>query len=148
MDITFGVFTSVDFEEGAEVYCSAFSNEPWNERFDDLEPIRKYFESYFQYSCSLGFCAKWENQLIGVGMGHIHPTIQGIRYYLDDFFIHIEYQGKGVGSKLLSYIEGKCRENNIETIVLHTLRESISEDFYKKHGFKPRLKLISLAKRL
>lgn len=144
----FGAFTSVDFEEGMEVYCSAFSNEPWNEQFDDLEPIRKYFESYFQYSCSFGFCAKWENQLIGVGMGHIHPTIQGVRYYLDDFFIHPQYQGKGVGSKLLNYIEAKCRENNIETIVLHTLRESISEDFYKKHGFKTRSKLISLAKRL
>lgn len=64
------------------------------------------------------------------------------------FFIHPQYQGKGVGSKLLKYIEGKCRENNIETIVLHTLRASISEDFYKKHGFKNRSKLISLAKRL
>lgn len=148
MRITLRAFTSVDFEEGIEVYCSAFSNEPWNEQFDDLEPIRKYFERYFQYSSSFGFCAKWGNQLIGVGMGHIHPTIQGLRYYLDDFFIHPQYQGKGVGSKLLKYIEGKCRENNIETIVLHTLRASISEDFYKKHGFKNRSKLISLAKRL
>lgn len=148
MDIMLGVFTRVDFEEGMEIYCSAFSHEPWNEQFDDLEPIRKYFERYFQYSCSFGFCAKWENQLISVGMGHIHPTIQGVRYYLDDFFIHPQYQGKGIGSKLLNYIEGKCRENNIETIVLHTLRESISEDFYKKQGFKTRSKLISLAKRL
>ncbi|WP_336167721.1 GNAT family N-acetyltransferase [Acinetobacter sp. 161(2023)] len=144
----FGVFTSADLEEGVGVYCSAFSSEPWNEQFDDLEPIRKYFESYFQYSCSFGFCAKWENQLIGVGMGHIHPTVQGFRYYLDDFFIHSQHQGKGVGSKLLNYIEVKCRENNIETIVLHTLRESISEDFYKKRGFKTRSKLISLAIRL
>ena len=148
MDIMLGVFTRVDFEEGMEIYCSAFSHEPWNEQFDDLEPIRKYFERYFQDLCSFGFCAKWENQLIGVGMGHIHPTIQGVRYYLDDFFIHPQYQGKGIGSKLLNYIEGKCRENNIETIVLHTLRASISEDFYKKHGFKNRSKLISLAKRL
>lgn len=148
MRITLCAFTSVDFEEGIEVYCSAFSHEPWNEQFDDLELIRKYFERYFQYSCSFGFCAKWENQLIGVGMGHIHPTIQGVRYYLDDFFIHPHYQGKGIGSKLLNYIEGKCKENNIETIVLHTLRESISEDFYKKQGFKTRSKLISLAKRL
>ncbi|CAI3114720.1 Acetyltransferase YpeA [Acinetobacter calcoaceticus] len=148
MDIMLGVFTRVDFEEGMKIYCSAFSNEPWNEQFDDLEPIRKYFERYFQYPSSFGFCAKCENQLIGVGMGHIHPTIQGVRYYLDDFFIHPHYQGKGIGSKLLNYIEEKCRENNIETIVLHTLRESISEDFYKKHGFKNRSKLISLAKRL
>ena len=86
MNITLGAFTNVDLEEAIEVYCLAFSREPWNEQFDDLEPMRKYFESYFQSSCSFGFCAKWENQLIGIGMGHIHPTIQGIRYSLDDFF--------------------------------------------------------------
>jgi len=148
MDITFGAFTSVDFEDAMEVYYSAFSHEPWNEQFNDLEPMRKYFESYFQSSCSFGFCVKGENKLIGIGMGHIHPTIQGIRYYLDDFFIHPQYQGQGIGTQLLKYIEGKCRENKIETIVLHTLRHSISENFYKKHGFKTRSKLISLAKRL
>lgn len=148
MNITLGAFTNVDLEEAIEVYCLAFSREPWNEQFDDLEPMRKYFESYFQSACSFGFCAKWENQLIGIGMGHIHPTIQGIRYSLDDFFIHPQYQGKGIGTQLLKHIEGKCRENKIETIVLHTLKDSISEDFYKKHGFKTRSKLISLAKRL
>lgn len=47
--------------------------------------------------------------------------------------VHEAYRGKGLGSKVLSYIEKKAKEKNLSKIVLDARQTAVH--FYEKHGY-------------
>jgi len=51
--------------------------------------------------------------------------------------IHPDYQGKGLGSKLLDRLVQKCKDNKIRDIQLFAARDKC--EFYEKFGFEKRL---------
>lgn len=74
-----------------------------------------------------------------VGMGRLVGDNARI-FYLQDIFIHPDYQGRGIGTaiviRLLSYIENiKLEDSNI---MVGLMAAKGKEDFYKRFGFKIR----------
>jgi putative acetyltransferase len=54
--------------------------------------------------------------------------------YLDRFFVHKDYQGKGMGKRLLSAIEQRALERGLKTI---TIEASITaRPFFEKMGYE------------
>jgi N-acetylglutamate synthase-like GNAT family acetyltransferase len=73
----------------------------------------------------------FENDVIGVGRLHLQTAKQGqIRYMaVDEVF-----QGKGVGSMLLTSLQEQALQLGIEKIVLNSRESAVG--FYETHGFK------------
>ncbi|WP_419777846.1 GNAT family N-acetyltransferase [Malaciobacter marinus] len=54
--------------------------------------------------------------------------------YIDCFYVHHEYQGKGVGKALLLYILKKARQNEIKKLRVDA--SITAKPFFEKYGFK------------
>ena len=72
----------------------------------------------------------------GLSIGMKKPWIKGLEYYIDEFCIDYNLQGKGVGSKFIKEIEMDIRKEGLNGIILNTEKEFPSFQFYKKNGFK------------
>ena len=67
------------------------------------------------------------------------------QYYIDQFCVKSELQGKGIGSYFLKLIEHEIRAEKMNAIILNTESGFPAENFYLKSGFnnlKPDRKVI------
>lgn len=55
-------------------------------------------------------------------------------WLLDHLYIHPEYQGKGAGSQILRKVKETAKSSGLP-VRLGALKDSESNNFYKKHGF-------------
>jgi GNAT superfamily N-acetyltransferase len=72
------------------------------------------------------FCAKLENLIVG--------TIALDQDYIVGFYTHVDYANKGIGSKLLSYIEKEAQQIGHSEIYLAS--SPVGVDFYLKFGWQ------------
>jgi len=49
-------------------------------------------------------------------------------------YVHPDYKGKGIGSKLFKKIKSYFKKNNCKNIIIWTLINAKNNQFYKKHG--------------
>jgi aralkylamine N-acetyltransferase len=88
----------------------------------------KEIQSAFEKSSFVRF-AYSENVLIGFGR-----TVDDGKYYalIVDLVVHPEFQSKGIGSNILSYLK-----NSLESYTFTTLTSSVGKEaFYEKQGWK------------
>ena len=64
------------------------------------------------------------------------PWIEGLEYYIDQFCVSYEMQGKGIGSWFINKIEESIRTQGMNGILLNTERGYPAVEFYKKNKFK------------
>jgi len=57
-------------------------------------------------------------------------------FYLSDLWVHENYRGQGLGTKLLAMLEDKIRAIGMEHIYTWTTAYNSNEQFYEKHGYK------------
>tara|TARA_Y100000589_G_scaffold306395_1_gene321094 strand:+ start:38572 stop:39006 length:435 start_codon:yes stop_codon:yes gene_type:complete len=75
--------------------------------------------------------AFYNNKIIGVArLQKAEGTKGQIRY----MGVLSSFEGKGVGSKLLKYLETKAKELGIETIILNARENALP--FYRKNGYE------------
>ena len=68
---------------------------------------------------------------IGVGRAHFNSDEEAqIRYMA----VEEEWQGKGIGKMILSYLEGKIKEKGAKVIILNA--RDIAIKFYEKNGYE------------
>jgi GNAT superfamily N-acetyltransferase len=78
-----------------------------------------------------GWICKVDNEYAGFCFGiFIHEPIIG------GLFVKPEYQSRGIGSQLISYVTDWMFDNGAEEIKLTTDPGSKAESFYKNHGWK------------
>lgn len=69
-----------------------------------------------------------------------------MEYYIDQFCVKTDLQGKGIGSYFLKLIENEIQTEKMNAIILNTERGFPAEKFYKKNGFQSVDELITLTK--
>lgn len=84
--------------------------------------------------------------MIAISLGMKKPWINGMEYYIDQFCVKTDLQGKGIGSYFLKLIEQDIRTEKMNAIILNTERGFPAEKFYLKNGFKSVDELIILIK--
>ena len=94
----------------------------------------------------VGYVLKDQAGIIALCAGMKKPWINGMEYYIDQFCVKPELQGKGIGSHFLKLIEREIHAQNINAIILSTERGFPSENFYLKNDFQLVSGLIALAK--
>lgn len=148
MKIEFSPFEASHLTSCAELYCQTYQAEPWNEAWESTQPIIEFLTAHLNNNYFKGYIAKAENQMIAACIGFKKPWNQGIEYYVDEFFVHPDFQRKNIGSQLMHYIEQQCRVEALNAIILNTERNFPSELFYQQNGFNEHEGLIVLSKRL
>ena len=126
---TYDTIIYKDTVPDSQDYWNLFQTTGWNKEYnfsiDDLEIAIK--NSW--YICSIYNL----DELVGFG----RVIADGINHALIvDLIIHPNYQGKGLGSKLLNRLVSKCKDNKIRDIQLFAAKDKFS--FYEKFGFKKR----------
>ena len=90
------------------------------------ESLQDYVNTVYKYS----FWAAFDKEkCIGFFSGKIHHNRTGDIYVCG---VDPEYHGKGIGTSLFNELEGYCKRNNCEYIIVKTVDETDSQKAYGK----------------
>lgn len=137
-----------NIEEIKVIISEAFSEEPWNDDWQDEQQFNCYISDLIDNKNSLALGLYRADELIGVCLGRIKHWYSGNEYWIDDLAIMPKAQGKGCGSRFIALIEDFIRQKNIKGIVLFTQRDASAFDFYKKNNFEEKTERVIFEKRL
>lgn len=145
---TFRQLTPEDMEQIRELFASVFTAPPWNDDWSDETQLQNYLLDLTAQSNSLTFGLFDHQRLIGLSMGHVRHWYSGTEYYVDEFCIRKQQQGKGAGSWFLKQIEKAISQMGMTHIFLLTERDVPAYRFYRKNGFYLLEKNAAMAKKL
>ncbi|MCO7126448.1 GNAT family N-acetyltransferase [Sporolactobacillus shoreicorticis] len=117
-----------------ELYINVFRNEPWNESWTDDVGYQRLLDLIHTPNF-LGYALWDHNQLIGFIAGYSKMNFMGKTFYLAEFCVTTQIQGKGYGSWLLHHLEQKLTEKGITSLFLITEKIGTISDFYRKKGY-------------
>lgn len=133
-------------EQCVDLFIDTFSREPWNDEYDSRQQVKNFFVNHMKNNYFLGYIGLIDNKVAALSIGMKKPWICGLEYYIDEFCVSHDFQGKGVGSLFLKNVEELLSDENVEGMILNTEREYPSYKFYIKNGFKVLGDLIVLGK--
>lgn len=84
----------------------------------------------------VSFIYEENNKVLGRIVGHIHWD----HLQIELFSVSSEARGKGVGSKILKYVEKLAEEKNLAYILLETMSFN-APGFYEKNGYNVCMKI-------
>jgi aminoglycoside 3-N-acetyltransferase I len=122
---------SKDFVALLKVFEDAFEMENF------VVPNEKYLQNILRKADFMVFVILLENQIIGgLTAYHLHSYYeQSSEIYIYDLAIKMEYQRKGYGKMLISYLKDYCKANDIEEIFVQAeIEDTHAVDFYHTTG--------------
>lgn len=129
-----------------DLFIDTFSRAPWNDTYESREQVVTFFENHMQNNYFVGYAGILDNEIIVLSIGMKKPWIKGMEYYIDEFCVSINQQGKGVGSAFIALIEKDIKEQGMNGIILNTEKSYPAKRFYEKSGFSVIEDLVILAK--
>ena len=131
-----------------QLFTDVFTNEPWNDDWSDARQLDAYISDLTgqSYSLTLGYFDG--DRMVGLSMGHVKHWYTGTEYFIDEFCVARQYQGKGVGTGFMKAIEAFLLERQIVQIFLQTDRNAPAYAFYLHRGFHELTDHVSFAKRI
>lgn len=122
-----------DIPNAAQMLCRVYAEPPYKENWP-LDRAEKRIEAYLSGINSRGYALIIETQVVGYLFGRVIIAAKCSNFYVDEIFVHPNYQRKGCGSMALNALQDELKKECISKIELHTLSEDAS--FYEKNGFK------------
>lgn len=129
-----------------DLFIETFSKEPWNDIYESREIVINFFNNHLNNNYFVGYVAMLDDKVVALSMGMKKPWIKGMEYYIDQFCVSYEMQGKGIGSFFIKEIEENITKQGMNAIILNTEKDYPSHKFYEKNGFEVIDDLIVLAK--
>lgn len=131
-----------------ELFLSVFTAEPWKDDWSDQKQLNAYIHDLTGQSNSLAYGLYEDGKMTGVSMGNIRHWFTGTEYYIDEFCIRPDRQGRGLGTLFLKEIEKAIRDLGMTQIFLQTESTVPAYDFYRKNGFNELTEHVSFAKQI
>ena len=122
-------------EECIDLYIDTFSKEPWNDVFESKDKVRAYYHNFLKSNQCIGYVGLIDNKIEVMSIGMIKPWIEGLEYYIDEFCVSYNSQGKGYGSQFLELVDADIKSRGMNAIILNTSQDVPAYDFYLKNGF-------------
>lgn len=123
-------------EACVDLFIDVFTKAPWNDAFDSREQVTDFFRNHMANNYFVGYVLKGQDGIVALSVGMKKPWIHGMEYYIDQFCVKPDLQGRGIGSCFLKLIEGEIRKEQMNAMILNTEKGLPSESFYLKNGFK------------
>lgn len=145
-NIKMSEFNLKDFDACIELYKDVFSSDPWNDYWLSNEQVRYYLNELIENPVFEGFVAYENSKLIAACFGHKRSWWSGKEFFIDELFVSKDMQGKGIGTKLLEFIEFNTIIGDCGRLLLLTNKNFPAEKFYLKKGFNIDNRRIVMAK--
>ena len=129
-----------------DLFIETFTKEPWNDIYESREQVVNFFNNHFNNNYFVGYVAMLNDKVVGLSIGMKKPWIKGMEYYIDQFCVSYEMQGRGIGSWFIKEIEEDIKKQGMNGIILNTEKDYPSQKFYEKNEFEIIYDLIVLAK--
>ena len=128
------------------LFREIFTAEPWNDDWSDDDQLRAYVIDIIGNRNSLALGLYENGELAGLSLGTVMHWYMGTNYYIIEFGIRPDCQGRGLGTEFLGLIEKYILDSGISCLFLQTERNMPAYDFYRKNGFDLLDGHVSLAK--
>ena len=139
--------TTAHAPEIRQLILEIFSGELWNDVWSD-EQLCRYVQELLVGSGALAWGLYEAGRLIGISLGRVKHWCAGTEYWIEEFGIHPQRQGCGLGSRFLAQVEALVRERGLSGIVLLTQRTVPAYRFYQRNGFAQQPEQVFFAKEL
>lgn len=135
-------------QEVKALFAEIFTSEPWNDDWSNSKQLHEYMIDLMANKNSLTLGLYEDDSLIGLSMGSILHWYSGTEYYILEFCIKAEKQGKGIGTDFLKRIEDFVKSKQVSIVFLQTEKTVPAYGFYQKNGFVELKDHISLFKEI
>jgi len=135
--------TKKDFKEIAEILMEESSKKPYNEKYTLKIAIREIRN----FSQDELYVATTEKRIIGFIATQVTSETEK-RAYIQELWLRLDYQGKGIGKNLVEFIEKMYKKKGIKIIRLTAKKNARAFNFYKKIKYKEIKDLIYMEKKL
>lgn len=123
-----------DIDSCAEILCDVYNNEMWQCRWD-VDTSKAYLNDYFEANKFVGFTLEIDGKVCGAMFCHEKIWWNNSEIFVDEMFVHPDFQQKGYGSELIIAAEQYVKEHKLAGFTLSTNRYAPAPQFYKKNGF-------------
>lgn len=124
-----------DIQACAKLYANAYKTEPWNETYEVTE-VERYISSYLNSKTKVCYALVNGEEIKGVALGLIVPSISSPYLRLEDICIDSTEQRKGYGSAFMELLSKEAAKLGCDSIILGTQKDFPSHHFYLKNGFR------------
>ena len=133
-------------DECVDLFIDVFTKAPWYDTYSSRKQVVSFFQNYMANNYFVGYVLKEEASIIALSIGMKKPWINGMEYYIDQFCVRTQMQGRGAGSYFLRLMEEEIRTSGMNAILLNTEHGVPAEKFYLKNGFAQMDELAIMAK--
>ena len=123
-------------DQVVELFIDVFSKEPWNDSWDSNKDAENFLIDIVNTPGFKSLLYIKDEKVIGALFGHTIKWCEGDEFYIREFFVNSDFQGEGIGTKLMEKLEKELKKENIYTIVLLTEKNTEAKKFYHNKGFE------------
>lgn len=137
MEINFEIAKQTDVDIILEMMRELYANDKIP--FDEVAAQNALIKFIWDDSLGRFWLIKIENEIIGYVILTFGYSIEyhGRDTFIDELYIKSDYRSKGIGTKVIEFIESQSRSLGIEAIHLEVERENENaQNFYRKIGFE------------
>ncbi|MBE5959693.1 MAG: GNAT family N-acetyltransferase [Lachnospiraceae bacterium] len=125
------IYKEADIEGLASAMSKAYSEEPWNEQWNQERAVRRVQAILGNYQ-SIGLVAEDDGVIVGGLLGFVDPYADEDFFYVSEIFVVPEYKKHGIGKNLLKELEEEIKKQGISVVQLMSIEPN--EVFYGKCG--------------
>ena len=133
MDIVVRFAKQIEIDAIAKILKEEFNKKPYEEGWT-LKTADIKIKYYFQKATIK--VALIDNKIVGFLAYTLEPSYNGILARIKELAVSSEFQGMGVGLRLVSDLEREAKIQKVNKIISEVNRISPGNGFYKKIGYK------------
>lgn len=133
-------------EKMADLFKKAFAGEPWNDDWSDRVQLLEYVKEISGGYNALNYGIVRDGKLVAMTLGMVRHWWEGTNYNIEELCVDPDFQGQGIGSRLLKLVEEEIKQKGFHGIFLQTDSDKPAFKFYTKNGFNNLEKHVSLYK--
>ena len=131
----FKAMTDDTMKDAAKLFVKSFNSPPWNDHWTE-ESALKRLSAMAHAEKAFGLCMYENQRLLGIVLGHIETYDDGAEFLLKEFAVDDESRGSGLGTIMMEELKNRLKEQNVLRIVLVTLSDERTIEFYRRQGFE------------
>jgi ribosomal protein S18 acetylase RimI-like enzyme len=123
-----------DLPACGEILEKAYGRPLYNEVFKDSN-ARLYIEGKYKSCKEDSFVAVDDNKVVAFIFLKISTWSEGLQAVLEEIAVDPDFQGSGIGKKLMEYAHNYLRSLNIKSVMLWAKKDSRLIKFYEEKGY-------------